>query len=350
MRSSYIFIGILFLTVGFAAISTSLNFSGTSNLVQNIDDFGLYYSDAYVNNTQSLGVVKSDALIEVLANVYQAGDTYTVTYEVTNGSENYDAEVNVVCTGGNEYTTMVNEFDSSTPLGAKQSRTGTLTITLNQWFNGNQNGIPFECVINGEAVERDEIGEGEVEKPVTEQLFPGKVIEFNTLDGNDKFFILSETEDTVSLFAQRNLCSDFRQCDEGEAVPFSDYGGWESGEIIDIQLYDGPAKTYVNNYVEYLRETTGVEEITGTLITLEEMQILGCLSTELGDARNTCNESPHKDWLINGNSFWTRSSYGRDTDRVWRMYNDGFSNFDWYGSHYGVRPVIIIPKVLLQFL
>lgn len=350
MRHAYVFIGILFLTVGFAAISTSLNVGGASPLTHNVDDFGLYYSDAYINETQSLGIVKSDTLLEYNAILWQVGETVNIEYEVTNGSENYDAEVDVVCTGGNEYMTMVNTFDSSTSLGAKHSRTGVLSITLNEWYSGNENGVLFECVINGEAVERDEIGEGEVNKPVTEQYFPGKEVEIKSDLGDEKFFYLSETEDTVTLFAQHNLCSDFTQCEEGEDVPFSDVGGWTPGEVIDIQDYDGPAKTYINGYVEYLKEITGIDEITGTLITLEEMQMLGCQSTELGDSRDSCNESPHKDWLINGNSFWTRSSYGDEVDRVWRMYSDGFSNFDYYGSYYGIRPVITIPKVLLLFL
>lgn len=350
MRNAYIFIGILFLTVGFAAISITLNIEGSSSLLTNVDDFGLYYSDAYVNGSQSLGIVKSDTVFEVNTVLWQVGETYTVEYEVTNGSENYDADVAVVCTGGNEYYTMENTFDSSTQLGAKQSRTGVLKFTLNRLYSGNENGVSFECVINGEAIERDEIGEGEVDKPVSEQYFPGKEVEIKSESGVEKFFYLSEDEDTVSLFAQHNLCSNFTQCEEGEDVPFSDVGGWEPGEVVDIQDYDGPVKTYINGYVDYLKEITGIEEITATLITLEEMQILGCQSTELGDPRNTCNESQHKDWLINGNSFWTRSTYGGEVDRIWRMYSDGFSNFDYYGSHYGVRPVITIPKVLLPFL
>lgn len=349
MKNAYVFIGILFLTIGFAAISTTLNIGGGSSLLTNLDDFGIYYSDAYVNSEQNLSIVESDTVISFNPVLWQVGESYTVEYEVTNGSDNYDANVDVVCTGGNDYFTMTNTFDSSTTLNAKESRKGTVTITMNQWYS-NESAVVYECVINGEAVSRDEIAEGEASTPATEQNYPGKEIEITTPDGEEKFFYLSEDDETVTIFAQNNLCSDYRQCENGDSVNFSNAAGWEAGTDVDIQQHDGPVKEYINNYIAYLKEVTGIDEISGTLITIEQMVALGCESSQFGDTNNTCNNSKHKDWIVNGNSFWTRTSYAEQDDKIWRMNNDGYSNFEYFGSMYGVRPVITLPKALLKYL
>ena len=64
---------VLLLVVGFAAVSTTLYINGSTNINPNQDDFNVYYSDAYVNGTKDLSVIKDDTVIE-----------FTTTFEKIN--------------------------------------------------------------------------------------------------------------------------------------------------------------------------------------------------------------------------------------------------------------------------
>ena len=62
MRKMKYVIGVLllFLIVGFATISISLNISGSANVLSDLDDFKIYFSNVKVNDIQDLTLVKSD--------------------------------------------------------------------------------------------------------------------------------------------------------------------------------------------------------------------------------------------------------------------------------------------------
>jgi hypothetical protein len=60
MRNTKYLIGILllFMTIGFAAISTSLSITGKTTVATTIDDFKVYFSDVKVNGVQDLSLVE----------------------------------------------------------------------------------------------------------------------------------------------------------------------------------------------------------------------------------------------------------------------------------------------------
>lgn len=86
-------------------------------------------------------------------------DTSVLTYEVTNGSSNYDADVTINCTAKAnttpKYTTIENSVtDNLTKVVAKGKLNGTLTMTLNKTLVEDATE-EYTCTLVFNAVEKD---------------------------------------------------------------------------------------------------------------------------------------------------------------------------------------------------
>lgn len=208
MKKRYLMAVIALMAVGFAAISTTLIINGTAKLVENTNDFDVYYSDALVNGVQDLSVINSANEIVFNTTFSTPGEKYVLDYDVTNGSKNYDAELTMVCTGGNEYLSVTNEFDDVDPLVALDTRAGKLTIEMLKSYLGDDLEVTIECSISASAVERDSLAEEEVEvvDPVTfcnAKGYEYGMIYANTFqlgwseegDINDSYYLCGEEED-----------------------------------------------------------------------------------------------------------------------------------------------------------
>ena len=153
---------VLLMAVGFAAVSTTLYINGQTKINANDNDFNVYYSDALVNGTQDLSVVTDDTHITFTTTLETLGEKYVLDYDVTNGSKNYDAEVTMECTEGNDYLTVTNEFDDSTNLEALKTRSGKLTLELIKSYAGDTDmDVTITCTIDANAIERESLAEEE---------------------------------------------------------------------------------------------------------------------------------------------------------------------------------------------
>jgi surface protein len=167
----------------------------------------------------------------------------------------------------------------------------------------------------------------------------------------EKFNVISQTEDTVTMLAQYNLGEDYKQSESGKGMWFSSYRGWEytpGPKEIDIQQYDGHVKRYLNAYVDYLKTLLKNDATAGDLISLKELEELGC--TVPSDYAwgpdpdgDNCFDSPYG-WLANGQWWWTRSADSPYSDYVWKVHADGYLDGGTYNFSYGVRPVVTISK------
>ena len=156
MKRKNMLLVVLLMAVGFAAVSTTLYINGQTKINANQDDFNVYYSDAYVNGVQDKSVITDDTHITFTTELSALGEKYILDYEVTNGSKNYDAELEMVCTGGNDYLSVINDFDDDTILQAKALREGKLTLELIKSYAGDEDlEVTIECTINAHALERD---------------------------------------------------------------------------------------------------------------------------------------------------------------------------------------------------
>ena len=372
MKKKGLLTALSIMAVGFAAVSTTLYINGSSTINSNDKDFKVYYSNALVNGTQDLSVVVDETHLSFTTTLETLGDTYILDYDVTNGSKNYDADLEMTCTGGNEYLTVSNEFDTSSNLAALATRGGKLTLTQIKSNSGDDINVTIDCNIKANAVERNSLGSGTaaspVEKPLPKWIYTDSdndsdisigdeiVLAANT---NEIFYVISQTANTVSMLAKYNIGYSYnqgpiyRQSSTLNNRSFSNAIGWEytpGPKEIDIQQFEGNVKKHVNEYVSYLQSQTFDNTIIGDLITLSELGDLGCVypSDYLypdDETKRTCVNSPYKKWLINKQHWWTRSVSTNISDKIWFVNSYGDLIHNTYQTYsYGIRPVITISK------
>ncbi len=167
-RKSIIAVTILLLAIGFAAISTTLIINGSTKVGENTDDFSVIFTAASLDGTDVYkNVISEDkkTITFETNDLKTLNQTSVLNYEVTNNSENYDAEVQVNCkTKENttaKYTSIKNELENNaTVIKAKETLNGTLTVTLNKVAT-EEVREEYVCTLTLNAVERDSIAVSE---------------------------------------------------------------------------------------------------------------------------------------------------------------------------------------------
>lgn len=153
---------ILFLTIGFASVNSSLSMRGDTLVHSDIEDFSVYFSNVKVNGEKDLSLVKTSKELDFTTILEELGNTYIIEYEITNGSSAFDAEVSISCSESNDYLEVINEFNSEIPIKAKESQTGTLSLKK---IKTNASDIIYNkvsCKIIAEPIEIPNEGSGEV--------------------------------------------------------------------------------------------------------------------------------------------------------------------------------------------
>ena len=157
---------ILLLAVGFAATSTTLTINGSTNISENIDDLSVIFTAASLDGTDVYASV-IDETKEIISfstsGLTTLNQTSVLTYEITNNSSNYDANISVDCKAKDnttaKYTSIKNELEeNTTKVLAKGSVNGTLTATLNQTVTEEVRD-EYVCTLTINALERDTLGE-----------------------------------------------------------------------------------------------------------------------------------------------------------------------------------------------
>ena len=164
-RRNALILVILLMSIGFAAVSTTLIIKGSAKISENIDDFDVYFSKAILDNVDKSGEFIDDTnktITFTTSDLSAVGDTSTLTYEVTNASKNYDAIVQVNCEGANNYL-QVSMVPDNLTIEATTTKTGTVKVELKKTSITNQD-IPITCKLNIVASERTRLGANEVVK------------------------------------------------------------------------------------------------------------------------------------------------------------------------------------------
>ena len=164
-KKSMLIVAILLMSIGFAAISTTLILNGNAKVSENNEDFSVIFTAANIdgNDVYSTAVDDTKKIITFTTSELKTlNQTSILTYEVTNNSSNYDAEVNVTCvpkTGTTaKYTSIKNELENNaTVVKAKSSVNGTLTVTLDKVATEAVTE-EYVCTLTFNAVERDTLG------------------------------------------------------------------------------------------------------------------------------------------------------------------------------------------------
>ena len=157
---------LLFMVIGFATVTVTLSINGNAKILSDLDQFKVYFSDVKLNGSQDLSLVKSETKLEFELEMSTIGTNEIIKYDVTNASTMFDANITISCTDGDEYLSVINEFDTSNLL-ASTTRTGILTLKkLKSNASELDKNYMITCNIIASPVERTEEATGEVPPPL----------------------------------------------------------------------------------------------------------------------------------------------------------------------------------------
>ena len=164
-KKSMLIVAIILMSIGFAAISTTLIINGNAKVSENEDDFSVIFTAASLDGKDVYSSVIDDTkkiITFETSELKTLNQTSVLKYEVTNNSSNYDAEVSVTCVPKDgttsKYTSIKNKLDNdATKVLAKETLNGTLTITLDK-TSTEEVSEEYTCKLEFNAVERDTLG------------------------------------------------------------------------------------------------------------------------------------------------------------------------------------------------
>lgn len=356
-----ILIIILFMTIGIAAVTSNIVLSGSTTISNNPDDFLVYFSNYIdhgenpdLNYTDSNVTVSSKNKITFTGTLKNLGETLAIDVDIVNASKNYDANINLSCNTNSEYIDVVFGTTDNTIVARGSINAGFEAKLIKSYTGEEEIKAEITCTFTATPIERNTTNNNEVDKPITIAYNIGDEITI----GTEKFNVISQTATTIKLLAQYNLGADYRQTTTENIVTFSEGSGWltSPAEIdIDIQQYDGNAKTYINKYKEVIDTKLGITTTKADLISLKELKKLGCTipdgylyTTDL--TKRSCENSPYISWINTTIHWWTKSAAADNPyQNVWNYCdNKGFCSNHINIVRKGIRPVITIPKLALK--
>ena len=263
-KKSMLIIAILLMSIGFAAISTTLIINGNAKVSENNEDFSVIFTAASLDGKNVYNSVIDDTkkiITFTTSELKTLNQTSVLTYEVTNNSSNYDANVSVTCVPKEgttaKYTSIKNKLENdATVVKAKETLNGTLTVTLDKVATENVTE-EYTCKLEFNAVERDTLG---IENQFQKDSW--STIAANVKSENTSKYNVGDTKkiDLGDLGTHTVRISNMSECANGETsetacgfvVEFADVitkqqfnstntnvGGWKESEL----------RTYINETI-----------------------------------------------------------------------------------------------------
>ena len=266
-KKSMLILSIILMSIGFAAISTTLVINGNAKVSENTDDFSVIFTAATLDGKDVYSTVVDDTkkiITFETSELKTLNQTSVLNYEVTNNSANYDAEVNVTCVPKSgtqaKYTSIKNKLENdATKVSAKSSVNGTLTITLDKTSTESVTE-EYTCSLEFTAVERDELGSSAPEA-VSFSSDSWSTIAANAKAGSTDKYNVGDTKEvdlgslgthTVRIANKSACTTETSETACGFVVEFADIitnyamnstetnvGGWKDSEM----------RTYINSTI-----------------------------------------------------------------------------------------------------
>ena len=265
-KKSMLIVAILLMSIGFAAVSTTLVINGNAKVSENEEDFSVIFTAANLDGKDVYNSVIDDTKKIInfsTSELRTLNQTSILTYEVTNNSSNYDANVTVTCVPKNgttaKYTSIKNKLDNdTTKVLAKETLNGTLTITLDRIVTDSITE-EYRCKLEFNAAERNTLKDN-IPEPVSFTSDSWEAIQKAIKLGNTSKYKVGDTKivDMGSFGTQTVRISNMSLCTNGEisetacgfVVEFVDVitdhdfkttetniGGWKDSDI----------RAYINN-------------------------------------------------------------------------------------------------------
>ena len=364
-NKKYLGLGILIilLSVGFAAVSTSLIINGNTAIKTNATDFDVYFSSAIAETGGTARITSNNKQITYSTKELSAvGDTATLNYSIYNNSSNYDASVlvDLSITSQGDYssyysiTTTGFNSGSRVIIPGKRDATGSITITLIKPATTDIT-VTFTVTFAATAQERTELATSATCDATEGECDYNKIGEEVVIGTEHFYYIGRQDSNHVKLLAKYPLNIGDRAVSgttgiqnencTGTActVAFDSYshygsaywkktgGGLKSqyGSDYPADVFDSNSDSYsyLTSYVTYLNATSA------RLLSLSEIVSLGC-----DPDTNECPSAP--DWLFDY-SYWLGTAM--DDDRAYLVQTTNSINFQYYSLYNGMtlRPVVI---------
>ena len=316
-KKRMLIIAILLMSIGFASISTTLIINGNAKVSENNEDFSVIFTAASIdgNDVYSTAVDETKKTITFTTSELKTlNQTSILTYEVTNNSSNYDANVIVTCVPKEgttaKYTSIKNKLDNdATVVKAKSSVNGTLTVTLDKVATESVTE-EYTCKLEFNAVERDTLGEN-IPTPVSFESDSWATIAANVKSGNTSKYNVGDTKevDLGELGKHTVRISNMSACESetsetacGFVVEFADIitkqkfnstntnvGGWRDSEL----------RTYVNGTI-YNALPSDLQNVISTT------KVISGHGKTSGE---TNFETQDKLYLLNAQEVWSTNDY-----------------------------------------
>ena len=335
-----VLISVLSLTIVYAALSVTLNITGSTEVTASNWNIHLANPEVKSGSVNSNVPTISGNNLSFSANLTIPGDYYEFTVDVVNDGT-IDAMIDSVVktpeltTEQAKYIKYEVSYENGESISTKQTlKKGTSTpIKVRVEYRKDivASDLPntsTELSLKLTLVYVQSDGTGVTVKDNGEFKLINVVSGdgTNTSDevciGEECFYVISSTDTTVTMLSKYNL-------PVGNTA-FSNTDSTYVGSIVE---------GYVNNYNSYLI-TQGVTPIEARLITKDELIGLGCSEDD-----RSCSAAPS--WVY-ATSYWSGSAY--NTSTVWIIYSSSAFNCRSYGyvGVFGVRPVIVIDRNLID--
>ena len=389
-KKSMLIVAIILMSIGFAAISTTLIINGNAKVSENQDDFSVIFTAVTLDGKDVYSSVVDDTkkiINFTTSDLKTLNQTSILNYEVTNNSSNYDANVSVTCvpkTGTTaKYTSIKNKLENdATVVKAKSSVNGTLTVTLDKVATESVTE-EYTCKLEFNAVERDTIGK---EIPAF-QKDSWATIAANVKSGNTSKYNVGDTKEvdlgelgthTVRI-ANMSACTiETSETACGFVVEFVDIitnqkfnstntnvGGWRDSELriyVNGTIYNA-LPSDLQNVITTTKVISGHGKNSGetNFETQDKLYLLNAQEVWNGNDYDTSvGTSKQLDYYKNqvvtttnyagaikqyngtGSYWWLRSARSSNAYGFLRVINDGSWSYDIARTSGGVSPAFRI--------
>ena len=321
-KKSMLIIAILLMSIGFAAISTTLIINGNAKVSENNEDFSVIFTAASLDGkdvyTTAVDEIKK-TITFTTGELKTLNQTSILTYEVTNNSSNYDANVSVTCVPKEgttaKYTSIKNKLENdATVVKAKETLNGTLTVTLDKVATESVTE-EYTCKLEFNAVERDTIGveltqfQKDSWSKIAANVKSGNTSKYNV--GDTKEVNLGDLGTHTIRIANMSACTNGETSETacGFVVEFADIitkqkfnstttnvGGWKDSEL----------RTYINETIYNALSSDLQNVITSTKV----------LSGNGKNAGETNFETQDKLYLLSAREVWQEDAELQRYDNI----------------------------------
>ena len=343
-KKSMLIVAIILMSIGFAAISTTLVINGNAKVSENNEDFSVIFTAASIDgkDVYSTAVDETKKTITFTTSELKTlNQTSILTYEVTNNSSNYDANVTVTCvpkTGTTaKYTSIKNKLENdATVVKAKETLNGTLTVTLDKTATESVTE-EYTCKLEFNAVERDTLGSN-IPTPISFESDSWTTIAANVRAGNTSKYNVGDTKEVdLGTFGTHTVrISNMSACANGETSETACGFVVEFADIITKQKFNSTA-TSVGGWKDSELRTY----VNGTIYNAlpSELQNVISLTKVISGHGSTTGETnfetQDKLYLLNAQEVWNVNSFDTSvrTSRQLDYYkNQGVTEDNYAGA------------------